>query len=211
MGTKDVTFPSGDLQLEGRVSLPEKADCPAVVVCHPHPLYGGSMDNNVVDAISEKLTGAGIAALKFNFRGVGRSQGSFGQGADEGDDARAALDYLAAVPGVDSQRLGLAGYSAGAAFALPAVCGDPRLRALAAISPPPGMADWTAFKTCPKRKLIIFGGNDDFTPVAEVLAFVESLAGPKEYEVITAADHFWWGYEEEMALRVSDFFVRAFE
>jgi len=205
-----VSFPSGELFLEGILALPEGAGSfPAVIVCHPHPLYGGSMDNNVVYSLSETLTQASFVSFKFNFRGVGGSQGEFGQGLGEQEDAEAAISFISTVKEVDSKRIGLAGYSAGAGFALPVGLKDVRIKALAAVSPPLPMFDFDFLKSCPKPKLLISGSRDNFTPADQFLEFCQDLPEPKEYESIEGADHFWWGYESSLAAKVTAFFTKA--
>ena len=205
-----VSFPSGELFLEGVLAIPEGAGpFPAVIVCHPHPLYGGSMDNNVVYSLSEALTQASLASFKFNFRGVGGSQGEFGQGIGEQEDVEAAISFINTVKKVDSKRIGLAGYSAGAGFALPVGLNDVRIKALAAISPPLPMFDFDFLKGCPKPKLFISGSRDNFTPADQFLEFCQNLPAPKEYESIEGADHFWWGYESRLAAKVTAFFTKV--
>jgi len=205
-----VSFPSGELFLEGILAIPKGAGAfPAVIVCHPHPLYGGSMDNNVVSSLSETLTQASFVSFKFNFRGVGGSQGEFGQGIGEQEDVKAAISFISKVKEVDSKRIGLAGYSAGAGFALPVGCKDARIKALAAVSPPLTMFDFDLLKDCPKAKLLISGSRDNFTPVDQFLEFCQNLPEPKEYESIEGADHFWWEYESILAAKVTAFFTRV--
>jgi alpha/beta superfamily hydrolase len=205
-----VSFPSGELFLEGILAIPEGAGpFPAVIVCHPHPLYGGSMDNNVVYSLFEALTQASLASLKFNFRGVGGSQGEFGQGIGEQEDVEAAISFISTVKGVNSKRIGLAGYSAGAGFALPVGLNDVRIKAMAAVSPPLSMFDFDFLKVCPKPKLLISGGRDNFTSADQFLEFCQNLPEPKEYESIEGADHFWWGYESGMAAKVTAFFIKV--
>jgi alpha/beta superfamily hydrolase len=205
-----VSFPSGELFLEGILAIPEGAGpFPAVIVCHPHPLYGGSMDNNVVYSLFEALTQASLASLKFNFRGVGGSQGEFGQGIGEQEDVEAALSFISTVKGVNSKRIGLAGYSAGAGFALPVGLNDVRIKAMAAVSPPLSMFDFDFLKVCPKPKLLISGGRDNFTSADQFLEFCQNLPEPKEYESIEGADHFWWGYESRLATKVTAFFIKV--
>jgi alpha/beta superfamily hydrolase len=182
---------------------------PAVIVCHPHPLYGGSMNNNVVYTLSETLTQASLASLKFNFRGVGGSQGKFGQGIGEQEDVEAAISFMSTVKEVDCERIGLAGYSAGAGFALPIGFKDGRIKALAAISPPLPMFDFDFLKICPKPKLLISGSKDDLIPLNQFLEFCQSLPEPKECESIAGADHFWWGYESDLVAKVTAFFTRV--
>jgi alpha/beta superfamily hydrolase len=205
-----VSFPSGELFLEGIVAIPEGAGpFPAVIVCHPHPLYGGSMDNNVVHSLSETLTQASLASFKFNFRGVGGSQGEFGQGIGEQEDVEAAISFMSTVKEVDSKRIGLAGYSAGAGFALSVGFNDVRIKALAAVSPPLLMFDFNFLKSCPKPKLLISGSKDDLIPIDQFLEFCQNLPEPKECESIEGADHFWWGYESRLAAKVTAFFTKV--
>ena len=205
-----VSFPSGGLVLEGILAISEGAGpFPAVIVCHPHPLYGGSMDNNVVNSLSETLTQASLASFKFNFRGVGGSQGEFGQGIGEREDVEAAISFVSTVKGVDSKRIGLAGYSAGAGFALPVGFNDDRIKVLAAVSPPIPMFDFDFLKICPKPKLLISGSRDDLIPINQFLEFCQSLPEPKECESIEGADHFWWGYESILSAKVTAFFTKV--
>jgi hypothetical protein len=205
-----VNFFSGQLVLEGILAIPKgTGPFPAVVVCHPHPLYGGSMENNVVNSLSEAVTRASLVSLKFNFRGVGGSQGEFSQGIGEQEDVRAAIAFLGTRQEIDSTRIGVVGYSAGAAFALPAIFDNFRVQALAAVSPPLGMLDFGFLNRCLKPKFFVSGSRDELVPAAQFLQFCQSLAEPKEYELVEGADHFWWGYESELAVKVSDFFSKV--
>jgi alpha/beta superfamily hydrolase len=205
-----VSFSSGELSLEGILAIPDGAGpFPAVIICHPHPLYGGSMDNNVVNSLSETITQASLASLKFNFRGVGGSQGEVGHGIGEREDVEAAIAFINTVKEVDSERIGLAGYSAGAAFALPVGFNDDRIRALAAVSPPFTMFDFDFLKSCPKPKLLLLGSKDNLIPADQFLEFCHNLPEPKEYERIEGADHFWWGYESHLAAKVAAFFTKV--
>ena len=205
-----ASFVSGGLILEGILAIPEGAGpFPAVIVCHPHPLYGGSMDNNVVCSLSETLTQASLASFKFNFRGVGGSQGEFGQGIGEQKDVEAAISFISTVKEVDSKRIGLAGYSAGAGFAFPVGFNDDRIRALAAVSPPLSMFNFDFLKSCPKPKLLISGSRDELIPASQFLEFCQNLPEPKECVSIEEADHFWWGYESILAAKVAAFFTKV--
>lgn len=205
-----VAFNSGNLSLEGMLAIPEgTGPFPAVVVCHPHPLHGGNMDNNVVDGVCKAFGQLPLISLRFNFRGVGRSEGQFGQGVGEQQDIGAAISFASSVERVDRAAIGLAGYSAGAGFAIPVVLGNTRIKAFAAISPPLPMFDFEALKGCHKAKLFISGSRDDFTPVSQFLQFCRSLPEPKECATIEGADHFWWGHEGAVAASISTFFAKA--
>jgi alpha/beta superfamily hydrolase len=202
-----VSFTSGKLTLQGICYFPDGDGVfPAVVLCHPHPLYGGSMDNNVILAASSALVERSIIAFMFNFRGVGDSQGSYGDGIAEQDDSKAAISWLVSKPSVDSSRLGLLGYSFGAAVALPVACDDDRVKAVALISLPPGPLQSSQLKGCVKPKLIICGTNDFVLPFDQAKLMNQEAAEPKQFELISGADHFWVGYEPVLAEKVAAFF-----
>ena len=206
----DIRFPSGELLLEGVLGLPEgDGPIPGVVVCHPHPLYGGSMDNNIVNSLCLAFVKASIAAFKFNFRGVGGSQGTYRQGEGEREDVAAAVSFISDRTEVDAARIGLAGYSAGAGFASLAGAGDARVKTLALVAPPLTMFDFNELMTCLKPKLLVCAGRDNFTSLSRSLDFYRGLPEPKEWHGIAEADHFWWGYEGQVADKVTDFFVRS--
>jgi alpha/beta superfamily hydrolase len=198
-----LTIASGDLALEGALHLPDSdGPAPGVVVCHPHPLYGGDMHSNVVIAACEALAAGGYVALRFNFRGVGESEGQFDQGKGETDDARAALAHLASLPEVDTGRIGLAGYSFGAIVSAEAAHGA--LRGLALISPPLAFADLRVEWGCPT--LVLGGGDDTFGPPDRLRV---AANGPDvELRIIDGVDHSWWGSEDEMSAALVEFFGR---
>ena len=205
-----VTFHSGNLFLEGVLGIPEGSELsPAVIICHPHPLFGGSMDNNVVNSLFEAIARASLIPFKFNFRGVGRSEGEFSQGIGEQEDIAAAISFMSSVKEVDSSKIGLVGYSAGAGFGLPVGFKDDRIKALAALSPPLSMFDFEFLRSCLKPKLLLSGSEDEFTTLRQFLEFCQSLPNPREYDTVEGADHFWWGYEFSIAAKVTAFFARA--
>ena len=200
-----VTFPCDALFLEGMLFTPEvESPVPGVVVCHPHPLMGGTMDNNVVISVCQALLKESIASLMFNFRGVGRSQGSHDNGIGEQDDVAAALTYRSSMPQVDSGRIGLCGYSFGAGVALEAAAKTEQAQALALVSPI--LSHPSPIESYSKPKLLLWGSFDMALPGIELKSFTEELPEPKQYDVIPGADHFWWGYEQDMATRVAAFF-----
>jgi alpha/beta superfamily hydrolase len=202
-----VSFPCGELTLQGLCYLPDGDGVfPAVVLCHPHPLYGGSMDNNVILAVSSALVGKSTIAFMFNFRGVGGSQGSYGDGIAEQEDVKAAISWLVSQPMVDSNRLGLLGYSFGAAVALPVACIDARVKAVALVSLPPGPSRASQLKGCPKPKLMVCGTDDFVVPLDQAKLMNTEAAEPKQFELISGADHFWLGYEAVLAEKVANFF-----
>jgi len=185
-----LTFRSGSLRLEGLAAVPPNATR-AVVLCHPHPEYGGSMDDAVVTAVGQRLRAAGIATLRFNFRGVGGSEGEHGGGVAEVDDVRAALDCLAAeVPGT---RLALAGYSFGAAVAVRAAASDPRAERLVAIALPAAMLEPNFLAECRTPTLFVHGDRDQLSPPAQLDALLARCPADTQVVRIPGADHFLYG------------------
>lgn len=188
----------------------EKDPLPAVVVCHPHPLYGGDMLNSIVIAICRELSRHSIAALRFNFRGVGNSDGNFGGGISEQDDIKAALDHVLSSPTIDAEKIGLAGYSFGAGVACSVALQDERIGHLALVSPALPPTNWEGLKGYGKAKLLIVGDADFYVPLVKFQEQIDEIADPKQYHVVNGADHFWWGYELEVARQVADFFTAGF-
>ncbi len=202
-----VLFKSGKLLLEGVVSSPLDGgggSSPGVVVCHPHPRMGGDMDNPVVTSIARALTDEGIHALRFNFRGVGESQGSHDGGRGESDDLKAAVDFLSHWPGVDRRSMGAAGYSFGAQVTLSWLGRRGKARAFALVSPPGDSPDAALRLRRGVRALFLVGARD---PAAKSLRErVGHLNGAVQTLAIDGADHFWRGREVEAARAVSRFF-----
>ncbi|MFC2050065.1 alpha/beta hydrolase [Chloroflexota bacterium] len=202
-----VSFPCGELALQGICYFPDSDGVfPAVVLCHPHPLHGGSMDNNVIMAVSSALVERSTIAFTFNFRGVGDSQGSYGDGIAEQEDAKAAISWLVSQPVVDGNRLGLLGYSFGAAVALPVACIDARVKAVALISLPYGQPQVSQLKSCAKPKLMVCGTDDFVVSLDQAKLMNQEAAEPKQFELISGADHFWSGYEVVLGEKVATFF-----
>ncbi|MHB8158804.1 MAG: alpha/beta hydrolase [Desulfocucumaceae bacterium] len=200
-----TTISSRGPGLEACLQLPGKTGpFPGVVLCHPHPLYGGNMDNNIILSVSKSLSGRGIASLRFNFRGVGNSKGQFGNGLGEKEDALAALEYLAGHEAIDKGRIGIAGYSFGGMVAMGAGSQSSAVRAIAAISP---VIDPGVLKGCTKPKFIVCGSKDHIVNTAAVEREVAAMADPKDIEIIPGADHFWYELEEMVASRVMNFFA----
>ena len=174
----------------------------AVVIGHPHPQYGGTMHTKAVFQAAKAFSRMGCAVLRFNFRGVGTSAGSFDDGAGEMDDFRAALDFMRARhPGAP---LWAAGMSFGAWIALSAGAADPRVSTLVGICPPLSHYDFEAVRTSTKPKFFIQGERDERCPLKEMQAFYASAADPKELVVIDGADHLFDGKLVEVAEAIED-------
>jgi hypothetical protein len=199
MQEQRISFPSEDLTLEGMIAKPGSGEVRGAVVCHPHPLYGGSMYNNVVDAALEAMWRIGWATLRFNFRGVGRSEGEHAGGIGEADDAVAAINYLANQAGIASTGAVLAGYSFGAMAALAAAPRIANLGALMLVALPMGRADADALQRFGGPIILAAGDNDSYCPAARLQDIGQDLGARAQVKIIEGADHFFGGYEEELA------------
>ena len=205
MKEERVTFKSGDLTLEGMIGSPDGAGPHrAAVVCHPHPLYGGSMYNNVVDAVLEALHARGFATLRFNFRGVGQSEGEFDNGQGEADDAVAAIRFLIAQKGVRADSAVLAGYSFGAMTAVRAAAGVEQVAAIVAVALPLGMIDPSALGAITKPIVLLAGDQDSYCPANHLAALAERLGPLARLKIIPGADHFFGGREHEITAALDE-------
>jgi uncharacterized protein len=191
----DIAGPAG--RLECLLMRPDAPPVAAGVVCHANPRQGGVMHFKVVFRAARALQHAGLAALRFNFRGVGRSEGLHDEGRGEQDDVRAALDEVERrFPGLP---LVLGGFSFGSAMALRVGCGDSRVRALFALGFPLSMFPDTAFLAgCRPPRLFVQGEHDEFGSGAVVGALVESLPQPRTLVIVPGSDHFFTGHLDEL-------------
>ncbi len=209
MNEERVTFKSGELTLEGMLARPDgPGPHRAAVVCHPHPLYGGSMYNNVVDAAIEALHARGFATLRFNFRGVGQSEGEFDNGHGEADDAAAAIRFLTAQSGVRRDSAVLAGYSFGAMVAVRAARSTPEVGAIVAIALPIGMVEPAVLASIRKPIVLLAGDHDSYCPTKHLTALAERLGTLAQLKLIAEADHFFSGHEEEITAALEDALAR---
>ena len=172
----------------------------AAVVCHPHPLYGGTLHNKVVFHAMKALNSFGFPVLRFNFRGNGLSEGEHANGIGEVEDVRAALDWL---EHEFTLSVVFAGFSFGAAVGLRAAYADDRVRALIALGLPVvevegRVYDFGFLRACTKPKLFVSGSRDQFGPAGKLEALVQSFADPKKLVRIEAGDHFFEGRLREL-------------
>jgi uncharacterized protein len=207
---KEVWIPCGTLSLEGILEYPSGAagPIPGAVVCHPHPLFGGNMYNNVVRAVRKGLLDRGIACLRFNFRGTGRSWGTHGYGVDEVQDVIAAIDFLELQQSVDKNKLMVAGYSFGCWVALAAAAGDARPSRLIGISPPLNEYDFSFLKTERRPKFLIVGDSDIFCSEKKFRGFLKKIPEPMAGVVLPGADHFHVGQERKVVEEIERFLDR---
>jgi alpha/beta superfamily hydrolase len=177
-------------------------ECTAIV-CHPHPLYGGTMHNKVVYRIARVFQDAGFAVLRFNFRGAGLSQGTHDDGRGEEDDLRAAMAFMGQkFPGAN---LWLAGFSFGSAVMMRVGCRDARPVGLIAAGFPVSKYEFQDPTLCDKPRLFVQGSLDQFGPVDQLKRLFSSLPEPKQLTIIEGADHFFEGRLGELGEAVSRF------
>jgi alpha/beta superfamily hydrolase len=168
----------------------------AALICHPHPVFGGTMHNKVVFQAAKALDSLGVAVLRFNFRGAGLSEGMHDKGRGELDDARTALEFLAAeFKGVP---LLVAGFSFGCWVGMRVGCEDARVEKLIAIGAPVNNSDFSYLGKCTKAKLFVHGSNDEHGDVEKVRQMVAALPGANEFVVVDGVDHFFTGKVEEL-------------
>jgi alpha/beta superfamily hydrolase len=182
---------------------PQRPSALAAIVCHPHPLFGGTMHNKVVYRAAKGALAAGAPVLRFNFRGVGGSKGSHDAGVGERDDARAALDYLGgrfpALP------VAMMGFSFGSLVALAVGARDERVRWLVGLGLPVASSDFSFLRDCIKPKLIVQGTLDQFGPCKTLQEAFHNFGDPKELRWVEGADHFFTGRLDEVQSAIEKF------
>ncbi len=197
-----IAGPAGNL--EGLLEWnPQWSPHLLAVVCHPHPLYGGTMHNKVVFRAAKAAVNAGIPVLRFNFRGVGRSQGKFADGAGERDDALAALRYLTTrFPNIP---VSMMGFSFGSVVALAVGSAESKVNSLVGMGIPVGSSDLEFLRETSKPKLIVQGTQDEFGPRQNVEELFASLREPKRLHFVEGVDHFFTGKLAELQSTIEKF------
>ena len=184
-----ITFLSEEYEIEGLLN--QRDEKKGVVVTHPHPLYGGDMNNLVVESIVHVYHMKGYSTLKFNFRGVGRSQGTYDNGLGEQKDVLSALSFLSDMGMV---RIDLAGYSFGAWVNAHAQQKDTLTKQMIMVSPPVGFMDFKSIVTIDALKFVVTGNRDDIAPADVIEKMISTWNPNARFEVIDGADHFYGGY-----------------
>ena len=203
---KSFFIDAGFIQLEANLREPAGGLRGAAVVCHPHPVYGGTMDNRVVYRAAKAAAQHGYAALRFNFRGAGKSTGQFDQGIGERDDASAALRGVEArYPGFD---LAMVGYSFGAWVGLDVGIAAEGVKALVGVGLPLNMYDLGYLASSDKPALYIVGSNDEFCSRENLDRFASRLSATASVHRIEGSDHFFNGYIDVVEKLIADFFTQ---
>ncbi|HUU40533.1 MAG TPA: hypothetical protein VMW42_06320 [Desulfatiglandales bacterium] len=188
MNEEKIRFLSDGLNIEGLLSIQEGEK--GAVIAHPHPLYGGSMYNDVVEALVTAYHGKGFSTLRFNFRGVGNSEGEYDQGYGEQSDVKSAVLYMY---DRGKKNLDLAGYSFGAWVISKINDIESMINRIIMVSPPVDLLDFSLLSFNPKIKGIITGGEDEFAPADKIRALISTWNPDARFEAIEHANHFYSG------------------
>jgi len=210
----DVILTGGAGRIEGRYNPGKASNAPVALILPPHPKAGGNMDYPVVAQLYLLFMKRGFSTLRFNFRGVGRSQGEFDAGIGELSDAATALDWLQGNNPTASQ-CWIAGYSFGAYIGMQLLMRRPETDGFISVSPPANMYDFSFLAPCPASGLFLHGTNDTVTPSVDVDRVVAKLRTQKgiviDYELVENATHFWGGQVDEVERRVATYLDKRLE
>lgn len=209
----DIIFPGPDGRLEGRYTHGPEANAPIALILHPHPLYGGTMNNKVVYNLFHVFAKRGFSVMRFNFRGVGRSQGTYDNGQGELSDAASALDWLQSV-NANASAVWIAGFSFGAWISMQLLMRRPEIDGFISVAPPAGMFDFGFLAPCPSSGLIIQGTEDKIVSENEVSKLAQRLSLQKgikiDYKKIAGADHFFEGKLDELTAAADKYVKTSF-
>lgn len=200
-----VNIPTPQGHLEGILKPEEEGTYPPYtgLVCHPHPLYGGSMHNKVVFKVAQTLQALNIPALRFNFRGVGHSTGVYDEGRGEMDDVRYALEFLSRrYPGIPTI---VAGFSFGAYVGLRVAATDDRAQVLLGLGVPARLFEGDTLQGCHKSKFFLHGREDEVAPYELTEQWFEQVPAPKSMVAVRGADHFFQGRLDEVQALIVNF------
>ncbi len=200
-----LSGPAG--RLEGRYSHSKTKDAPLALILHPNPQHGGTMNNKITHALFQAYEARGFTTLRFNFRGVGRSQGTYDEGEGELSDAASALDWMMDL-NPNAPYIWIAGFSFGAWIGMQLLMRRPEVEGFISIAPPAHTEDFSFLAPCPTSGLILHGGRDDIIPREPIEEFVEKLHQQKgievDYRTLPDANHFFHNNIELMINHVHD-------
>ncbi|MGE4280842.1 MAG: alpha/beta hydrolase [Magnetospirillum sp.] len=198
----EVIFNGPDGRLEGRYHHSKVVNAPIALLLHPHPQHGGTMNNKVVYALYNAFVKRGFSTLRFNFRGVGRSQGKFDSGQGELSDAASALDWMQTY-NPNAQACWVGGFSFGAWIGMQLLMRRPEIDGFVSVAPPANAYDFTFLAPCPSSGLIVHGTADDAVPEASVAKLATKLGSQKnirvKYRTVEGANHFFGDHLEPLA------------
>ena len=209
----EVIFNGPEGRLEGRYQYSKQANSPTALVLHPHPLHGGTMNNKVTYALYQTFIKREFSVLRFNFRGVGRSQGQFDSGIGEMSDAAAALDWMQ-TQNPNASTCWIAGFGFGAWIAMQLMMRRPEISGFISLAPPADVYDFTFLAPCPASGQIIHGDKDEIVPKDSVDKLAQKLSSQKniviDYDTIIGADHFFSNKMDALNKLTGDYLDKAF-
>ncbi len=209
----EVIFNGPEGRLEGRYHHSKLTNAPIAILLHPHPQYGGTMNNRVVFQAYQAFTRRGFSALRFNFRGVGRSRGVYDEGLGELSDAAAALDWLQSC-NPDAPQCWIGGFSFGAWIGMQLLMRRPEITSFISIAPPASMYDFTFLAPCPCSGLFVHGDADQQVSEESVAQLAEHLSNQRgvtiDYRVIEGADHFFNEHLDVLTRHIDDYLDEHF-
>ena len=204
----EVIFNGPEGRLEGRYHHGKGPNAPIALLLHPHPKFGGTMNNRVVYHMFQAFTRRGFSALRFNSRGVGRSQGVYNDGLGELSDAASALDWVQAT-NADAPQCWIAGFSFGAWIGMQLLMRRPEISSFISVAPPANHYDFSFLAPCPASGLFVHGQSDDVVPEAEAAALAERLSAQRaitiDYRTVPEANHFFNEHIESLIAHVEDY------
>ena len=190
----EVNFNGPDGRLEGRCHPSNRPQAPLALLLHPHPEHGGTMNNKIIYKLYQTFTKRGFSTLRFNFRGVGRSQGQFDNGQGELSDAASALDWMQ-TQNPNTRSCWIAGFSFGAWVAMQLMMRRPEIDGFISIAPPASQHDFSFLAPCPASGMIIHGDKDEVVPQSSVDKLAQKLQKQKnikiDYRIVEGSDHFF--------------------
>ena len=199
-------------RLEGRYQHGDGPNAPIALMLHPHPQHGGTMNNKVIYTLYHLFAERGFSSLRFNFRGVGRSQGKFDRGEGELSDAASALDWLQTY-NPNASACWIAGFSFGAWIGMQLLMRRPEIEGFISIAPPANLYDFSFLAPCPSSGLIIHGDKDAVVPFKDVTGLVEKLKTQKgitvESKTIKGANHFFHDSLDKLAVDVDKYVAKC--
>ncbi len=208
----EVIFNGPEGRLEGRYHHSRKPNAPLAIVLHPHPLQGGTMNNRVVFTLFQNFVRQGFSVLRFNFRGVGRSQGVFDRGEGELSDAASALDWLQTY-NANAPFCWVAGFSFGAWIGMQLLMRRPEVTGFISIAPPANNYDFTFLAPCPSSGLVVHGNIDEAVPEPSVEKLVKKLQSQRDivitYDILDGANHFFANRMDQLNTSVERYLAKA--
>ncbi len=208
----DVIFNGPEGRLEGRYHHSKAPGAPIALILHPHPQFGGTMNNKIVYAMYQSFAKRGFSTLRFNFRGVGRSQSTFDNGVGEMSDAASALDWLQA-NNPNARTCWIGGFSFGAWISMQLMMRRPEIGGFISVAPPANQHDFSFLAPCPTSGLIIHGDKDEIVSLASVDKLAQKLKSQKnitvDYEVIKGSDHFFSEHMPKLVKSIGNYLDKS--